>query len=122
MAEKIFLEDAVTEVQGRLDDGKDKVWDRPELRLYLKDAYDTFCDKGRVLFDMAVIPNVPPIGSYGTDLQKYLAQTVAPGIRIEDNRLNATQDPEIQMGSEAPAGYAGSYDLPVKGGEGDENP
>lgn len=113
----VRLENAVTEVLSRLDDSPDKMWTRSEVELYVRDGYDTLCDRARVLFDMAVVPNVSPVGSYGTDLQKDLALHT-PGVRIEENRLNVTQDPEYQKGTDQPSGYAGSYDLPVKSGEG----
>jgi hypothetical protein len=110
------LEDAVSAVASRLGDLDNKSWTRAELALYLQDGYDAMCHDGAILFDTVVIPNLPPIGSYGTDLQKYLAQHT-PGIRIMDNRLNVTQDPEMQMG--VGGQYAPSYDMPVTSGEGE---
>ncbi len=69
------LEAAVTDVLTRLDDERAKVWSRGGIALDLQDGYDIFCRRSKCLFDIHVIENLAPIGNYGSDVERYLAES-----------------------------------------------
>ena len=100
------LDSAVTDVLNRLSDSDEKVWTRAEIELYLKDGYDTFCQRTKVLFDVYVIENLPPVGNWQTDLEKSIALTKS-GWGLTDSPFHFTDDSEQNYG--VGGGYGGSY-------------
>jgi hypothetical protein len=87
------LEDAVTDVLTRLADEENKIWSRDEIALYFKDGLDQFCRRSKCLWDIYVIENLPPIGNWQTDLEKYLAEQ-KPGFGLTDERMGFTAEDE----------------------------
>jgi hypothetical protein len=82
---KLF--DATTDVLFRLDDDATEVWERDEIDLYVRDGYDQFARRTKCIFDIHVIPNVPPVGNWGDDLAKYLAEQKA-GMGLTDDPMH----------------------------------
>ena len=103
------LDAMVTDSLDRLGDLANKVWTRDEMRLYLRDGYDTFCRRTFCLFDIYVIENLPPTGNWQTDLEKYHAQQT-PGMALTDHAFHFTDEAERNLGVEGR--YGGTYSGP----------
>jgi hypothetical protein len=87
------LETAVTDVLTRLGDKETAVWTRDEIELYYKDGLDQFCRRSKCLWDIYAIENLPPVGNWQTDLEKYFAEQI-PGMGLTDERMNFTAEHE----------------------------
>lgn len=85
------LDNAVTSTLSRLGDLANAVWARSEIALYYKDGYDTYCRRTKALFDTYVIENLPPVGNWQTDFEKYLALQHA-GWGVTDMPFHFTND------------------------------
>ena len=103
--------DAVTSTQRRLDDEDGTVWAYDEILLYVKDGYNQLCRRTKCLFDMHVIENVPQVGNWGTDLERYMAEQT-PGMGLTDNRMHFTG--EHERGASV-GGLGGSTEGPTPG-------
>lgn len=96
MTELLRAYDAVASTMRRLDDELGEVWSYDEVLGYIKDGYNMWCRRSRCLFDMHVIPNVPQVGNWSTDLEKYLAEHT-PGMGLTDNPLHFTGSHEANL-------------------------
>jgi len=105
------LQDTVTSVQKRLDDEDAITWSGAEIALYVKDGYDLYCRRTRVLFDIHIVENVPQAGNWTTDLERYLAEQ-SPGMGLTDEKLNFTAEDERDRGISGAVG--GSTEGPVR--------
>ena len=68
------LFESVSDVLDRLGDLDNDIWSRDEITLHVRDGYDLFCRRTKALFDVIVIENLPRVGNWQTDLEKYLAE------------------------------------------------
>jgi len=89
-----FVNDALD----RLGDLDNDIWTRSEMELYAKDGYDTFCRRTKALFDTFVIENLPRVGNWQTDLEKYLAEQ-KPGWALTDEPFHMTAEHERNLGT-----------------------
>lgn len=110
MTELLRGYDAASSAMRRLDDELGEVWGYSEVLAYIKDGYDTWCRRTRCLFDMHVIPNVPQVGNWSTDLEKYLAEHT-PGMGVTDNPLHFTGSHEANL--RTGTGVGGSTEGPT---------
>lgn len=104
----MLIDDAVTEVLDRLADTENQIWSRDEIKAYYQDGLDMFCRRTKCLWDIHVIENLPPVGNWQTDLEKYIADHT-PGLSTTDERLIFTADDEKSkpLGGGAYAGHRG---------------
>lgn len=101
---------AVQDALDRLGDLQCKVWSREEMQLYVQEGYDQFCRQAKPLFDIWVIENLPPVGNWQTDLEKYLIQRM-PGMGYTDSPFHFTADSSRTFGINGR--YGGSYSGPT---------
>ena len=104
------LHAATTDTLDRLSDLDAKVWSRDEIVLNLQDGYDILCTRTGVLFDIAVIENVPISGNWQTDLERYHAQQ-RPGWGLTDEPFHMTGEHERSLGTGGRVG--GTYRGPA---------
>jgi hypothetical protein len=128
------LQEVAASVLRRLDDEEAVVWSNDEIELYIKDGYNKFCRETKCLFDIHVIENVPQVGNWSNDLERYLAEQT-PGMGLTDAKLHFTEETERdksltgQVGgsvtgpvvgtSPADGIYAETFNLPTKVRTGD---
>lgn len=106
----MLLHTLVTDELRRLDDEAEDYWQRAEMENYSRDGYDEFCRRTGCVFDLVVIENTPPVGDYGSDLTRYLAEHT-PGMAIADRRVLFTQPGERDLlGAPVAAGDALAID------------
>jgi hypothetical protein len=108
------LEAGVTDVLDRLGDLDNKIWTRAETELHLQDGYDLFCNATKCLFDVYMIENLPQIGNWQTDLERFHAQSRS-GWGLTDDKMHYTSAKERSSGygPAENAGVGGSYASPV---------
>jgi hypothetical protein len=106
------LDDAIDDALNRLADKENAIWTRSEMALYVKDGYDQFCRRSKCLWDIYVIPNLPPVGNWGSDLEKYLAEKTA-GFGVTDERLQFTAEDERGKVTGPYGSYPGGQAQPV---------
>jgi len=107
------LDDAVTDILTRLADQENQIWSRDEIKLYFKDGYDQFCRRSKCLWDVYVIPNLPPVGNWQSDLELYYAQTT-PGFGFTDDPMMITAEDEKGKPVDGTSGrYPGSRGQPA---------
>lgn len=66
----ISFAQAVHKVQHKLGDEDCKVWTRPEVEGFVKDAYDQLCSDAKCLFDMVMFDDQPMAGNYTRPWEK----------------------------------------------------
>ena len=87
------LEDAVTDVLTRLGDKENLIWSRDEIELYFTDGLDQFARRSKCLWDVYVIENLPPVGNWQSDLEKYFAEQ-NPGWGLTDEKMHFSAEHE----------------------------
>jgi hypothetical protein len=105
----VNIDAAVTDVLDRLGDLANAIWTRDEAKLHYKDGYDTFCRRTRCFFDVVAIENLPPVGNWQTDLERYLALQRS-GWGVTDMPFHFTAENERSLGHTPLIG--GSYSGP----------
>lgn len=97
------MNDLVIDCLDRLGDTEEGIWSSDEMKLYLQDGYDIFTRRTRCLYDRHIIENLPPVGNWTTDLERYFASQKS-GWGLTDEPLHMTAEHERSIGV---AGYVG---------------
>lgn len=92
------LDAAVNDALYRLDDEDLDIWSRSEMELYVRDGYDKFCRQTKCVFDIHVVENLPPVGNYSTDLERWHAEH-KPGMGLSDRKIHFTGEHERNLTS-----------------------
>ncbi len=98
--------DAVVDILDRLGDLKTEAWSYDEIGEYLQEGYDLFCRRTKCLYDQWNIENLPVIGNWQTDFERYLMEQ-KPGRGLTDQPMGFTGEHERSLGTSGK--YGGSY-------------
>jgi len=87
----------IDDILDRLNDLDNDIWSRAEIDLHLKDGYNSYARATRCFFDIVVIENLPVLGNWQTDLERYLAEQEPVGKSLTDQPMGYTGQHEATM-------------------------